>query len=380
MEHTPAFKENLARLRACTQHEHIDRVPHFSNFYTWKILDSDLKPKLSEALVDYTILDKMQCEFQERYHFDVHFDLLSRNLLRPATVLGDQHHMVDDEAEAINFYDHTIMNGDEYKEYAENRWSVNWKMYNRKYPELTQGAMALGVIRNFENAAYLTHMKQKFAEVYGCPHAHGPYNVQVPFERFNKYYRGIKEAHIDLRRQKTILKDTFDRIQEDEVMPGLRKALELNTSDCMTDIMPAMLSHSMLNMKQWDEFFWPYFKPQLDLICESGKTVLIYLENSILRFAEYFQDYPKGFLTIVPELDDVVELRKALPNACIVGGMSSDLLGRGTPEQCVDAAKRVIDQMGDGFMLSQNKMMSFRNDCRRENLLAVCEYVQNFRW
>lgn len=75
-----------------------------------------------------------------------------------------------------------------------------------------------------------------------------------------------------------------------------------------------------------------------------------------------------------------MELRKALPNACIVGGMSAMMLGRGTPEQCVDAAKRVIDQMGDGFMLGQDKMMSFRNDCKRENLLAVSEYIQNFRW
>lgn len=380
MEHTPVFQENLQRLKDCTQLKHIDRVPHFSNIYTWKILDSDLHPKLSEAMEDYTMLDKMQCEFQERYHFDLHFDLLNRNLLRPNAVLGGNHHMINDEAESINFFDHVLMEGDEYPEYAEHRWDVNWKMWNRKYPDLTQGTMALGIIRNMENAAYISWMKKKFADVYGCPHPHGPYNIQAPFERFNKYYRGIKEATMDLRRKKTILKDTFDKIQEDEVMPSLRKALAQDTSDVVCDIMVALLSHSMLNMKQWEELYWPYLKEQMDLVLASGKTVLIYLENSLLRFAEYFQDYPKGFMTIVPELDDVRELRKALPNACIVGGLSSTLLGRGTPEECVDAAKRVIDDMGDGFMLSQDKMISFRNDCKRENLLAVCDYVQNFRW
>ena len=381
MQYSATYQENLKRLKACRDLEHIDRVPHFSNFHTWKILDSDLKPKLSEALADYAMLDKIQCEFHERYQFDVHYDLLNRNLLKPSTVLGSgAHHMINDESESINFIDHVLMQADEYPEYATNRMAVNWKMWNRKCPELTQGDMARSLILNMENAAYLTYMKEKFAAEYDSPYPFGPHCIQVPFERFNKYYRGIKQAHLDLRRQKTVLKDTFDRIQEDEVMPALRKALEQDTSMYITDMLVALLSHTMMSVKQWDEFFWPYLKPQLDLVAASGKKVMVYLENSILRFAEYFQDYPKGFLTIVPEIDDVVELRKALPNACIVGGMSAMMLGRGTPEQCVDAAKRVIDQMGDGFMLGQDKMMSFRNDCKRENLLAVCDYVRNFRW
>ena len=107
---------------------------------------------------------------------------------------------------------------------------------------------------------------------------------------------------------------------------------------------------------------------------------MIFVENSIVRFKDYFQDYPKGVLTLVPELDTVQELRAAIPNATVVGGLPSTLLGRGTPEECVDATRKVIEDMGDGFILGANKMISFRNDCRRENLLAVCEYVQNFRW
>ena len=112
----------------------------------------------------------------------------------------------------------------------------------------------------------------------------------------------------------------------------------------------------------------------------AGKTVVIYLENSIMRFAEYFQDYPKGHIIMILELDDLVELRKKLPNICFAGGMTAALLGNGTPEQCVDRVKYLANELGDGFILSQDKMMAFRNDCRRENLEAVCEYVNNFRW
>lgn len=82
----------------------------------------------------------------------------------------------------------------------------------------------------------------------------------------------------------------------------------------------------------------------------------------------------------MPEKDDVFELRKAFPNVAISGGMPTALLGRGTPEQCVDRVKELADGLGDGFMLSQDKMISFRNDCKRENLQAVCDYLQTFRW
>lgn len=379
MEKHERFDERLQVLHDTIKHKHTNRVAHFSNYFTWKILDSDLKPKLSEALSDYGMLDRIQCEFQERYDFDVHYDPLGRNLLKPAALLGGNHHLIDDEQESINFFDHTLLQDDEYPAYKTDRWGTSWKMFLRKYPDLKQGLMAEAIAVNTENNAYLPYIKAKLAKEYGCPTC---YNclAQVPHERFHKYYRGIKAASLDLRRRKSELIDAYDAIMEDEVMPGVHKALATDTSECMVDLMVPFLAHTMMNMKQWETFYWPYLKQILDAALAANKTVMIYLENSLIRFKEYFQDYPKGFLVLVPELDDVAELREAVPNACIVGSITAQLLGRGTPEECVDRAKRVIDQMGDGFMLGQNKMMSFRNDCKRENLLAVCEYVQNFRW
>ena len=379
MDANEQLKERLDVLHACVRYEHTYRVPHFSNFWTWKILDSDLHPKLSEALADYGMLDRMQCEFQERYGFDTHYDVLSRNLLKPSSIMGGNHHLINDETESINFFDHVLMEDTEYPEYKTDRWNVSWRMFLRKYPELTQGTMAKAIALNMENANYVPHMQAKLAQVYGCPPCYGPI-IQVPHERFHKYYRGIKAATMDMRRHKADMIDCYDAIMEDEVMPALRKALAMDTSNCVCDIMEPMLAHTMMNQKQWEVFYWPYMKQILDEVQAAGKTIMIFVENSIVRFKDYFQDYPKGVLTLVPELDTVQDLRAAIPNATVVGGLPSTLLGRGTPEECVDATKKVIEDMGDGFILGANKMISFRNDCRRENLLAVCEYVQNFRW
>ena len=59
--------------------------------------------------------------------------------------------------------------------------------------------------------------------------------------------------------------------------------------------------------------------------------------------------------------------------------MKVELLGNGTPQECVDYAKKLIDELGDGYIFSENKMLSFKNDCKRENLLAVREFVRDYR-
>ncbi len=387
MKFSKEYRENLQRVRDCMNFKHVDRIIHLSNIYTWKILDSDRNVKLSEAFRNYELLELIQCEFQEKYHFDIHMDLNTRNLIRPVEALGSGNHiMIDDENESINFYDHVLMEAEEYEDYAKKRAEVNWRMFNRKYPELTKAQFLDGFIKNMEAGAFASHMTQKFVEDYNCL---GVYDtkvagaVQVPFERFPKYYRGIREMAMDMRRHKGQLLDTINYIHETENIPALQKTLknlEGKESPFMADIFMPMLAHATISQKQWDMFYWPHLKDYLDMIVAAGRTAVIYLENSILRFADYFKDYPKGHIIMIIELDDMVELRKALPNVCLAGGMTSDLLGHGTPQQCVDRVKYLADELGDGFILSQDKMIAFRNDCRRENLEAICEYVNNFRW
>ena len=64
-----------------------------------------------------------------------------------------------------------------------------------------------------------------------------------------------------------------------------------------------------------------------------------------------------------------------------MGGMTTDLLSNGTPEECVAYAKRLCGELGrdGGFIFSEGKMLSYRNDAKRENMKAVCEFVNNYR-
>jgi hypothetical protein len=64
-----------------------------------------------------------------------------------------------------------------------------------------------------------------------------------------------------------------------------------------------------------------------------------------------------------------------------MGGLTTELLANATPEECVAYTKRLCDELGrdGGFILSEGKMLSYRNDAKPENMLAVCQFVNDYR-
>jgi hypothetical protein len=60
--------------------------------------------------------------------------------------------------------------------------------------------------------------------------------------------------------------------------------------------------------------------------------------------------------------------------------MPVDLLYHGTKRENINYAKRLIDELAadGGFMFSQNKMVSYPNDCKAENLKAVNDFVREY--
>ena len=194
---------------------------------------------------------------------------------------------------------------------------------------------------------------------------------------------GIQQLSIAMRRNGDLLDAFIERWEKERMEPiytKIRKAKGPDDVHCF-DSSILMLAHTVMNKKQFERFYWPYLKKLLDVYAEKKMNIRIFTEGSILRFAEYFADYPKGLLTFHLEQDDPFEFRKALPNVAIMGGMTTDLLSNGTPEECVAYAKRLCDELGrdGGFIFSENKMLSYRNDAKPENMLAVCNFVNEYR-
>ena len=60
--------------------------------------------------------------------------------------------------------------------------------------------------------------------------------------------------------------------------------------------------------------------------------------------------------------------------------MPVDILGSAIPEKCVDYAKGLIDDIGfDGkYIFCTNKFPTYKNDCNRENLTAVLDFIRDY--
>ena len=117
----------------------------------------------------------------------------------------------------------------------------------------------------------------------------------------------------------------------------------------------------------------------MDICVKKDKTLHFFSESYIGRF-ECIKDIPRGYVTVQPEQDDVFELRRNYPNLAINGGMTATTLGKGTVDDCLALAKRLVNELGPGFIMGQDKMMSFRNDAKPENILAVQEFCFNYSY
>jgi hypothetical protein len=363
-----------------------DRTPHFSNYWTWPILDSGYK--LSEALHDWDIMEKIVLDFQRDYPFDLVASIGIRNPVQVIEPIGRSRYKIDDSRETINIADVPSMNADEYDLLLDDFKRFLWEnLMPRRFVGFTPGLTIEGfgeVISRFNTfGQYVQRVTEELRNEWGVTNIYS-YPTAVPgFEQVFNFLRGIKGTSHDLRRNPDKLKaacEFFDARDVDPLLAQLQRG-EQRDDALAFDMISIMLGHNILSIKQWETFYWPSLKRILDAVVKADKKIYIFAEGSTSRFWDYLKSYPKGHIAIHIEQDDLFEFRKALPNICIVGGMPTSFLGEGTKEQCISCAKRLIDELGaeGGFILSQDKMISYRNDTKRENLKAVCNFVSEYR-
>lgn len=377
----------LKIIREATQMKKTDRVPHFSFFVTWKILDSGYK--LTEAMSDYNIMEKVIRTHQEKYCFDQIMETGTRNNFLLADALGYSGYMIDDKNEAINYTDFVYCEHDELPQMAADYNRFVWeKAMPRKYPfwnkdfELEKIQKALDAFLGA--GAFATHIRKVVNEDYGIPNLYAPNPVpSIPIENIFSCARGIKGFSVDMRKDPQYLEALIEERANVTFYPVMKQWEAMNpkpSDNACFDSGTAILAHTVLNNKQWEKYFWPYLKQVIEFLAERNMNYMMFAEGSMLRFADYFKDIPKGTITILPENDDVFEIRKTLPNFAIMGGMDNYLLYNGGKQECLDRAKRLIDELGGegGYIMTQNKMGSFKTDANAENLKAVSDFILNY--
>lgn len=353
-------------------------VPNLSNDYTWKISDS--KYSYKQAYFSGKIMKKIVCENHERYNYDAYLDLGTRNHFPQMQALGGGSYVLNEATGSINVTDAPTLQPEEYGEFAKNPMAWFNILFQRKFPNLKTEDFVKATMAFLQGSGYAKDIAELFAAKYSRPAmVTTSASVQPAFELFHSSLRGIAGVSTDMRRHKAALLEACESYWNVMGRPALQRALSAGDKNYVADVYFAIIGQAVLNRKQFEEFYWPQAREILKTTAAAGKMTYIYVESHIDRFAEYFRDVPRGSAIMHLELDDIFAMRAALPDMPLAGGMNTELLGTGTPEQCVERARQLIGELGAGYVMSQNKMLSFKNDCKRENQLAVNEYVRSVK-
>lgn len=353
-------------------------VPNLSNDYTWKISDSGYSYK--EAYFEPKKMKRLVCENHERYNYDAYLDLGTRNHFPQMQALGSGSYILNEETGGINVTDAPTLQPEEYGEFAQNPMAWFYIIFQRKFPDITTEDFVKATTAFLQASGYSKDIAELFATKYSRPTmVSTSATVQPAFEMFHSSLRGIAGVSTDMRRHKAALLEACEGYWNAMGRPSLQRALATENKNYIADVYFAIIGHAVMNRKQFEVFYWPQAKEILETTAAAGKLTYIYVESEIGRFAEYFQDIPKGTAIMHLELDNIIEMRRALPKMALAGGMTTEALGSGTMAECVSLAKQLVDEMGPGYVMSQNKMLSFKNDCKRENQLAVNDYIRSVR-
>ena len=118
-----AYRINL--IRNANEFKPVERVPVFSLYQQWRVFDSGYT--LTEALSDYSIMEKIIREHQDKYNWDLFIDVGGRNPYLLYQALGSKVYTIDDEKGAMNHEDDPFCKTEEMGEFAADYWKFLWE-------------------------------------------------------------------------------------------------------------------------------------------------------------------------------------------------------------------------------------------------------------
>lgn len=363
------------------------RIPHIANMWSWKFYDQQIP--FQKAMTDYDVLAQSFRNFLDKYPCDAIEETGWRNPVIPRRLLGnDEYLFSDDNPYSVAIKDTCFFEPEDYDALIADPEMFIWHtLAPRKYPVLAQEnnkeqlAQFLAAYGDFgKNCGNIAGI---CTQEYGLPpltDSVSPFGM-MGYEVLFSYIRGIKGLSVDLRRCPGKVLDACAAL-ESYLNRNNAKAEKYHGS-CPTaafDVFVVPIGHVILSRKQFEKFYQPSLKRLADYAAEYDKILYIFAEGDNTRFYDYFRDIPAGHAVFFPELDDPYAVKRELPNVTPVAGSTVSALYDGTVQDSVDEAKRIIDDLGyDGKLIfSENKMMSFPQDAKAENLKAVADFVATY--
>lgn len=374
MDYTAQYDQRLQTIKNIVEGKKADYVPVVSLAQTWAMSYAG-----TNAQETFTTQEH-EFEVYGKHLKELGFDatlLFAMN--RPLDLymsLGYSTFFFSDDGVTLQNKDNQVIPTEELDEYiADPMKYLRNKVLYRRYPAFRKNVPAaivksLGKMIQFKqkNDAIPEYLRKNV----GVPVLVSSNDLLEP--ALDRYigWRSFAEGMVDLRRRPETVEKALEATYQHVVAPN-----EGARPDFPWAFAP-VVSATYLNPKQFDRFFWPTFKKMGDTVIAGGGKMMVAMEGKWGKAKyERFNEFPKGSIILFVEGDDFREVKETVgSNVTVCGGIDSQLLREGTPEQNVEHVKRTLGEVGtDGIMLAPGKCWLSPNDADPKNLRAICDYA-----
>ncbi len=373
------YQQKIDTMNKVMNHVDVGRVPILSPAQTWAI--SYAGKTAQECKEDPHI----ECEIYGKYMQDMYFDGtpifgISRPLNATNGLGFDPYFISHDGVTLQCASELEIINDDEIDRFLANPNDFFRQVaLPRRFPALQQDApetakLLVNSIKAMMEFTGREKIKIKYLKKHvGTPMVCGSLPVFSPLEQW-VMYRGYTKGLGDLRRR------------PEKVLEACEKLLPIVSAQKGKHkpfpwLYNPIVIATYLNPKQFEKFFWPFYKRMCMEYINDGGKILAHLEGKWGDKVEYFNEFPANTVAVLLEGDDFDEVYSKIGQKVAVGyPFPGHLLRDGTPEQVRAEAKRIIDKIGTkGVFLTAEKCLLSPSDAKPENLAALCEVSRDYR-
>ncbi|MCL1914791.1 MAG: hypothetical protein FWG10_13180 [Eubacteriaceae bacterium] len=384
-----ASAERLSVYKNTVALQNTKRILNASTASLWTMFDSGYR--ISDAARDYEKRLDATNRFHERYGFDVYNSIWSSNPLLISDALGYSIFEISDEPLLIQpKRNDDFIDMPDIGMLATDKKEVVWtKLLKNKYPNLDVGeAIAMPALeeafleyQKFQNyvrkAQELLTLQNEALLMQNVP---GTIRVSTPFEESGIRNIGFEKLSIALRRNLGQIADICEQVG---ISNYESLSLGRGTNPGLpNDVQLVLNAVYAVNPKQFELLYVPYLMKLFGYVDEYDKIMWVSIQSSTAKIWDFLKDAPKGHVMYSISMDDIRQAKEKLGStSAISGGMPTKLLGTGTVDENIEFLKRLLDDVAtDGaFILGQDMVLVYPKDAKRENLMAICEYMSDMR-
>ena len=345
----------------------------------------------------------------EDIYYDCAFMPSMSHALKLSQGLGSDVFFVSDDGVTVQHKEFCPMTEDDYEDLIKD--PVMWIMdvfIPRKYPGFDQTnekqkKAFLGSLKPFLEFALTTMAGNIYVnKVLKLPVVVGG-SAEMPADMLFDYLRGFKPTITDIRRRpdeferavNALLDYCIDLMRMTYMMMGGTSAgMPMMAGNLINGIIrrkdfrfkefPWMFNPChippFLNPDQFKRFYWLTYKAMVEYLHSHGGHMMTFCEGDWGPNIELLSDLPDNSVTFICPTERIVEIKKIAKNNSVMGGMPQAMLKDSSLGDCLDQAKRIVDECapGGGFVFSTDKVLIAPTDAQAENLAAVNEFVHSY--